>query len=232
MTDLPSNSNPPHPTEATKEIVRVVESDHKATLELISRLATLRAGLRGVIITLASTVLGLAIAQSSWPIAAFGVPVVVAGYFAEARLEFLLRLAHDRAVTLERKVQAYLSALVETGVVRQDADAAFQREVKTYQFGTSRSLRGPSITKTIEKSVRDVMTWVYVAFVIALTVSAAIIGYRQLAAPPKVYCVEAGTGILESREIPTARTGSVSLVPCPPPATAPVLPDSPAPKLN
>lgn len=76
----PDENKDPQSLENTKEIIRIIESDHKVTIELIARLTTLRAGLRGVVITLASTVLGLAVAQSSWPIAAFGIPVVFAGY--------------------------------------------------------------------------------------------------------------------------------------------------------
>jgi hypothetical protein len=208
----PDENKDPRSLENTKEIIRIIESDHKVTIELIACLTTLRAGLRGVVITLASTVLGLAIAQSSWPIAAFGIPVVFAGYFAEARLEYMVRLAHDRAVRLERKIQAYLATLIETGVVSQDADASFQREIDTYQFGSSRSLRGPTAWNVIKKSKKDVMTWVYVAFIIALLVSALIIGIRSTT---KLFCIETGSGVIESQGIPTVRSGFISVITCP-----------------
>lgn len=202
--------------ETTKEIVRVIEADHKATIELVSRLVTVRTGVRGVVITLASTVLGLSITQSSWPLAAFGIPIVILGYAAEARIEFLVRAGHDRAVGLERKIQAYTSTLLETGIVREDAKENFRREIETYQYGVSRSLRGPSASVAFKKSLRDAMTWVYLVFVILLGTMAISAGLKgSLGASTRAGCMNAGTGIVEIRELPTVRSGTVVLSTCP-----------------
>jgi hypothetical protein len=208
--------------ERTREIVRIIESDHKATVELIARLTTLRAGLRTVVVTLASTVLGLTLAQKSWFVAAIGIPIVLAGYLAEARLEFLVRLAHDRSVRLERKIQAYLSVLIESGAVAQDARENFDREIDTYQFGSSRSLRGPSAWKMIRKSLRDFMTWVYVAFVIALLVSAVTFGIRvDNSNEVRLACMNVQSGKVEVKDLPPVEPGSIAVINC---ADAPLTP--------
>jgi len=203
--------------EKTRELVRVIESDHKATVEFIARLATLRAGVRGVVITLASAFLALAASQKTWPVAVLGVPIVVLGYFAEARMEFISRLAHDRAVRLERKIQAYVATLIETGTVANDASDRFKREIDTYQFGASRSLRSPRVGQVLLKSLRDAMTWVYVAFVIVLVIVAIFVANGSSAnSGVALGCVSSGGSVLEVRELPKVRSGEVSIVSCPP----------------
>ncbi len=203
--------------EPTKEIIRIIETDHAATTELISRLTTLRVGLRGVVITLGSSLLGLALTQRNWIIAAVGIPIVVAGAFAESRTDFLIRLAHNRSVRLEHKIQTYVSHLIEKGAVGEDAKRKFQREIDTYQFGISRSLRSPYIWKALGDSAKSALFWLYAAFAVALL---AVVLFTGLTTPPiqsnSVGCIKLSTGnVIELRELPTIRTGELTLVECP-----------------
>ena len=203
--------------EPTKEIIRIIETDHAATTELISRLTTLRVGLRGLVITLGSSLLGIALTQRNWIIAAVGIPIVVAGAFTEARTDFLVRLAHNRSVRLEHRIQAYVSHLIEKGAVGEDAKRKFQREIDTYQFGISRSLRGPSIWKALGDSVKGAPFWLYAAFAAALLAVALLTGLiTSPSQPNSVGCIKSSTGgVIELRELPTIRTGELMLVECP-----------------
>ena len=160
----------PSAADQTKEVIRLIEADNKATIDFISRLTTLRATVRGVIVTLGSTLAGLAFTQHNWVVAAAGIPVVLAGGIAEAKTDFLVQVAHNRSVRLEWKIQAYIALLIEDSPVKADAAARFRREIDTYQFGTSRSLRGSSIWKSLAISSKRAAFWLYptVAFVLGV----------------------------------------------------------------
>lgn len=217
-----STSNPPSGAsvipETTREVVRIIEVDHKATTELIARLTTLRGGLRGILVALFSTLLGLAIAQQSWLIAAIGIPVIAAGLFAESRTDFLVRLAHNRSVRLEHKIQTYISAVIETGVVGDDARRKFQREVDTFQFGTSRSLRGISAKNALKASLRNPIFWLYIFFVAALSATAISFGIlaSTTSGPGPTKCATLSNGaVVEFAQQPKVLSGQLQLGTCP-----------------
>lgn len=199
-----------------REMVRLIEADHKATVEFIARLTTLRGALLGLIVSLGSALAGLALANDSWIIAVAGIPIVVAAAWAEARHHFLIQVAHNRAVRLEHKLHSYVTRLVETGPIADDAAAKFRRELDTYQFGTSRSLRRPSFAKTLAASRRHATSWLYVGIAAALAVVA--VAARSADAPELATCfvLDSGT-VIELDELPTLHSGELILTPCPTP---------------
>jgi hypothetical protein len=200
-----------------KEMLRLVESDHKATTEYIARLATLRTAARGVIVPLASGLAGLALANQNWVVAIVAIPTVAIGAISEARSDFLLKIAHNRLLRLEYKVQAYLTYLNETGTVAADAKLKLDREIDTYQFGISRSLRGQSLKKTLTIASRTVMFWLYVTLIVALVVIGVVVGLVHASSKAEVdACLVSKRGtIVEVHELPSVRAGSIELVPCP-----------------
>jgi type IV secretory pathway TrbD component len=180
-------TDPNIPTKEA-EVIRLIEADHKATTEFISRLTTLRGAVRTVVVTLGSTLAGLAFTQNSWVIAIVGIPVILFAAIAEARTDFLIQVAHNRSVRLEHKIQSYIAHLLEdTGAVAKDAAAKFQREMDTYQFGTSRSLRRSSVWKALAISAKNAAFWLYPT-VAALLIAVAItmsLGTSSKASPSR-----------------------------------------------
>lgn len=200
-----------------KEMMRLVESDHKATTEYIARVTTLRTAARGVIVPLASGLAGLALANQNWVVAVVAIPTLVIGMVSEARSDFLLKIAHNRLLRLEHKVQSYLTYLNETGTVAADAKLRLDREIDTYQFGMSRSLRGQSLKKTVATASRTVMFWLYVTLIVALVAIGVVVGVVHSSSKADVsYCLVSKTGaVVEIHELPSIRAGSAELVPCP-----------------
>jgi hypothetical protein len=200
-----------------KEMLRLVEGDHKSTTDYIARVTTLRTATRAVIVPLASALAGLALANHDWIVAVAGIPTVIIGAASEARSDFLLKIAHKRLMRLEYKVQAYLDYLNETGTVADAAKLKLEREIDTYQFGISRSLRGQALRKTLAAAAKTTMFWFYVALIIILVAVSVTVGLMKSNAPQQVESclITENGGVVRLRELPEAQTGNLELVPCP-----------------
>lgn len=202
--------------DAQKEIVRLIEADHDQTTDFISRLIALRGAVRGIAVSLGSALAGLALANDTWPVAIAGVPIVLIAAAAEAHSDLMRDIAHKRSVLLERKVQAYVASLRETGVVALDAKANLERELDTYEYGTSRSIRRSSLAKALGLAWRKAAFWLYPAMAAVLTVIAISLWVSD-SNPTEAagVCVSSPSGTVHLAEAPEVLSGELSLVPCP-----------------
>lgn len=201
-----------------KEILRLIESDHKATIDFIARITTLRITVRSILFPLVSALAGLTLVNKNWIIAAVAIPLVVIGIGADAHIDFLLNIAHRRLVRLEYKIQAYLDYLVETGTVAAAAANNLDREIDSYQFGISRSLRGSTLQKKLAVTIKTATFWLYCI----LSVILIAVGVIALVSEPggsspgerDVCLVDQSGGQVHITELPDIKSGRATVVNC------------------
>lgn len=198
-----------------REVIRLVELDHQSTTEFVARLTGIRTAARTIILTLGSTLVGLALTVDKW-ISVPALLVATAGLLIEARYELLLRVTHSRLRTLEYSVQAYITSLVERGTVEKIARTRFERELVTYQFGMSRALRGGSVVKALRMSKRNPIAWIYVVLVILMpVVFVTEMGTADNSSGADDVCVVSDSrGLMKIEELPAIATGTVTVVNC------------------
>jgi hypothetical protein len=203
------------PPVRVKEVLRLIESDHKSTTEFIARLTTLRTAVRGITVPLLTAIAGLSLANKSWLLAVISVPLALLGAWAEAKTSSMLKLAHNRLVRLERKVQAHVNWLVASRHVAAAANSRLERELNAYQFGVSRSLRELSAGKVLSASVRQPVSLLYAVIAIALVIITITLA-KPGSKPDPVTCLQSGSGaVIEVSQLPTVRSGSLHVVQCP-----------------
>jgi hypothetical protein len=197
------------------EVIRLVEADHKATTEFIARLIGIQTATRAVVVPLASALAGLALTNHLWGFAAAAIPILVVGLIVEARNEGLRDLAHRRSTRLERIIQSYVTSLVEEGrPVQGHARDRLHREVDSYEFGLSRSLRKVGFKKAVGEALTQAVAWIYLVLIVLLGV---IVGYALTHASGEVeVCLKDESGaIVHIGGRAVTLTGKVTIVACP-----------------
>lgn len=211
-----SSSSTPAPADPwTAEVMRLVEVDQKATVELVARLVTIQTATRSVVVPIAGAFAGLALTNNAPALAFVAIPILLIAIGIESRLGRLQQQAHRRAVYLEGIVQANLTDLANRGtVVSGDATAKLYRKLDGYQFGSSRSLRAVPFKKLMQVAVRRAVTWMYVAL-IAIAVVAGLAA-SALAPDPVEACLKVGDGSsVRVTGSGVTLSGDVDVVPCP-----------------
>jgi len=162
--------------EYRSEVVRLLESDHDATIAMIARLAGVRDALIGLAFSATGILVGVAFSADSWQLAAAGVPVVLLFALLESRNRFLHVVLQNRVARLERRLQAYVVFLMERGrPLEDDAERRLQRELDGFEFGVGRSLRYPSFLKSLGVASKNPSFYVYLTLAVVLSVSAVSI---------------------------------------------------------
>lgn len=162
--------------EDKSEIIRLLESDHNATIAMISRLAGVRDALIGLAFSATGILVGVAFSSDSWQLAAAGIPVVLLFALLDARNRFLHVVLQNRVARMERRLQAYIVSLMERGrPLEADAERRLQRELDGFEFGVGRSLRYPSTWKALGVASKNPSFYLYLTLAIVLGVSAVAI---------------------------------------------------------
>lgn len=197
------------------EVMRLVEADQKATIEVVARFITLQTATRSVVVPIAGGFAGLALTNNAAALAYVAIPILVIAIGIESRLGRLQQEAHRRAVYLEGVVQAHLNELANRGtVVADEAAAKLRRQLNGYQFGISRSFRVVPFKKLVQVAVRRAVTWMYVALII-LAVAAGVTA-SALAPKPTEACVKVGDGpVVRVTGQGLTLSGDLTVVPCP-----------------
>lgn len=140
MSVMSSGASAPReaPDPRRTEALRLVESDHKATIDLIGRLITIQTATRAAIVPISAAFAGLALTNHRAVLAWVAIPILLLAVGIEARTGIMQQRAHRRAAYLERIVQANLSALAEQGTVVSDqAVGELRRQLDGYHLGAA-----------------------------------------------------------------------------------------------
>lgn len=198
-----------------KEAAKLLETDLKAGADFIARVLTLRTASRAVVVSLVSALAVYSLTNHAWAPAVVGLIVAVTGLLSEAYSEFIQNITHNRLTQLEHKVQAYISYLIEDGPVANDAKRRLTTELATYQFGTSRSLRGSSIWKTLKVAWRTLGFWLHTCLII-LMIIATILGISGDDKSDAAICFRTASGTqIRVHEMPVLSGGPIEMIPCP-----------------
>jgi hypothetical protein len=216
MTEADSTTNSGDDFSANaKEAARILEADLKAGADFIARVLTLRTASRAVVVSLVSALAVYSLTNHAWAPAVVGLIVATTGLLSEAHSEFIQSITHNRLTRLEHKVQSYISYLIEDGPVANDAKRRLTTDLATYQFGTSRSLRGSSILKTLRVAWRTLGFWLH-ACLILLMIFATILGFVGNDNADAGICFRTASGTqIQVHEMPVISGGPIEMIPCP-----------------
>lgn len=156
------------PSDDVREVVRIIEEDHRTGIDQVARLSDNNFTIRGIAVSLSVALAGLAFANQGWELAFGGALIVVVAATAEAMNDFLRLVTQNRTDRLENKLQAYVDYLLEDGLLAADASERLHHELDTYQAGTSTSLRPSSIGIALMSSLNRAVFWTYPALLVIL----------------------------------------------------------------
>lgn len=194
-------------------VMKVATTDLDASRGLLQRLLATQDALFATTITVASLLIGLALANHAPTLGLIGVPIVAVLGYVDAVVRVHAGRTAQRAWRIEDLFDKYVKALRERRVARPAALADLSAAIDRYQFGIERAFERVTATQLTREIKRSPRWWLYPCIVGVLGLGSWVASDPPQ--KPSSVCVAAQGGVLRLSTLPERISGSVMLVPCP-----------------
>jgi len=211
----------PAPTPSVPELPHVddvldaVKDDLGTSRGLQQRLLTTQDTLLASALTVAGLFGGFGFSNHNRPVALVAVPFVLALGALDAKNWTLFRRVSNRIRGLERILHAHVVAIREQKTVGPQAVERLRKSLDGYDFGTELSIDKVAVLQIFKSNWRRLRPWLYV-LIAATLLLAGLLWVRPNATQKPICVLTSGRGIAEMDAAPSAVSGEVTLVPCPP----------------
>lgn len=157
-----------------ERLVELIRVDYDATLRAMQGFIQTAGQVRAAGIAAWGVVLGLAIRDASWELAALTAALVLIFGYADAFHAALYRRSFSRAVSLETLLDAYVDHLgIDAG--DEEAEVRLLAKLETHRFGMNRNLGKLTPQNLVNAAPRVVFRGIYPALL--LTSCALVVVY-------------------------------------------------------